>query len=233
MAEPFLSEIRIMSFGFPPKGGRCAMVSSGGGSTTITSFQGNTIHQNTLGTGIAIATVQNCTFQDNNAGMDFDQFNAANVTVKALNNTVPNVTRTAASSANSTSHAINVFSSSASTGGTLKARVTGNIVGSAGVANSGSSLGNGIRVRLQSKTVGTVLLDSNTIRQVPTQRGIEVTGASLNAGSGLDVTVTNNDVNPQENTGFPSSAIWVGADDLGTGGQLVDTPPASAMPQLN
>jgi hypothetical protein len=88
------------------------------------------------------------------------------------------------------------------------------------VPNSGSSLGNGIRVRLQSKTVGTVLLDTNTIRQIPTQRGIEVTGASLNAGSGLDVTVTNNNVTPQDSTGFPSSAIWVGADDLGTGGAL-------------
>jgi large repetitive protein len=169
---------------------------------------------------ITSATVQNCTFQDNNAGMDFDQFNSANVTFKALNNTVSNVARVAASGANSTSHAINVFSSGATTGGTLKARVTGNIIGSAAVTNSGSSLGNGIRVRIQSKTVGTVLLDTNTIRQIPTQRGIEVTGASLNAGQGLDVTVTNNDVNPQDSTGFPSSAIWVGADDLGTGGLL-------------
>jgi hypothetical protein len=167
------------------------------------------------------ASVQSSTFNDNNAGMDFDQFQSGNLTFKAQNNTVTNPTRTAASGANSTSTAINVFSSSASTGGTLSGRITGNTIGTAATLNSGSSLGNGIRVILQNKTTGSFVIDSNVIRQVPTQFGITVTGMSANAGVGTDATITNNDVVTGDTTGFPSPAIFVSADDLGSSGTFM------------
>jgi hypothetical protein len=119
-----------------------------------------------------------------------------------------------------TSHAVNVFSSSTSTGGTIRGRVSGNFIGNGAVAGSGSAIGNGIRAFIQGKTVATLLLDSNVIRQVPQARGIDVQVVGPLDGSGVaasDITVTNNDVNPQDSTGFPASAIYVAADSQGGG----------------
>jgi hypothetical protein len=155
---------------------------------------------------ITMATVSANTFANNGLGINVTQAHSSNVTFKILNNT-PIL--------GSQLHGINVFSSSTSTGGTLTGRIQGNHVGDANVAGSGSAFGNGIRVVIQGQTRGIVLIDSNVVRQTPFGRGIEVTGQS---SPGLDVTITNNDVNPQDATGFPSAAIFVTSDNLGSGG---------------
>jgi hypothetical protein len=142
--------------------------------------------------------------------VDFTQAQSANATYKFLNNT---------SITGHQSHAINVFSSSTTVGGSLQARIQGNVIGNTGTAGSGSATGSGIRVLIQGKTAGTVLLDGNTIRQTPQARGVDVqflgptaSGQTVPVGY---VTVTNNDVNPQDSTGFPVAAIYVAADSQG------------------
>ncbi len=80
-------------------------------------------------------------------------------------------------------------------GGSFTGTISGNTIGNAGVAGSGSELGNGIRVNINGGSDATMLIDGNTIRQTPNGRGIEIIGR--NGTGGLDVTVTNNDVNPQ------------------------------------
>jgi hypothetical protein len=155
---------------------------------------------------ISMATVSANTFLNNGLGINVTQADSANVTFRILNNT--NMT-------GSQLHGINVFSSATSTGGTLTGRIQGNVIGDAGVAGSGSAFGNGIRVVVQSQTRGIILIDGNTVRQTPFGRGIEVTGQSV---PGLDVTITNNDVDPQDVSGFPLAAIFVTSDNLGSGG---------------
>jgi hypothetical protein len=201
------------AFGFLFQARSTAVVSavSISGATFSGNF-GNGLQANTNDTATLTSfTVQSSTFTNNNAAMQFQQSQSGTMSVKVLNNTTITGHQ---------SHAIILGSSSSTTGGTINARLTGNQIGNAGVAGSGSVTGNGIRVIVQSKTQGAVLIDGNTIRQCPNGRGIEVTGQSLNAGNGLDATVTNNNVNPQDTSGFPLAAIWLTADDLGTGGLL-------------
>jgi hypothetical protein len=155
---------------------------------------------------ITSATVSGCTVTDNGVGMNFTQSNAANITVKVLNNLTITGSQLAA---------INVFSSSGSTGGTFNARIQGNTIGNAGVAVSGSAFGSGVRVIIQGQTRGIVLVDANTVRQTPFSRGMDIEGLSV---PGLDVTITGNDVDPQDASGFPLAAIFVSADNLGPGG---------------
>jgi methionine-rich copper-binding protein CopC len=147
---------------------------------------------------IAAFTVSGNTFTDNNIAIDFEASETSSLGFKVLNNTAKG----------SNSHAINVFTASgAGTGGTVAGRIMGNVIGDPNVAGSGSAIGNGIRVNINGGAAATVLLDSNTIRQCPNGRGIEVIGR--NGTGGLDATVTNNDVNPQDTSGFPLAAIFV------------------------
>jgi hypothetical protein len=122
-------------------------------------------------------------------------------TTSILNNT----TMTGANS-----HAVNLF---AATGfaGAFDATMSGNSIGNAGIAGSGSAIGNGIRVNINGGSDATVLLDGNTIRQTPNGRGIEIIGR--NGTGGLDITVTNNNVNPQAPSN-PLAAILVQSNCL-------------------
>jgi hypothetical protein len=156
-------------------------------------------------------TAQNCTFSGiSGNAVDFTQAQSANAVYRFLNNSTITGHQ---------SHAINVFSASSATGGTIQARIQGNTIGNSGSAGSGSATGNGIRVLIQGRTVGTVLLDGNVIRQVPVARGIDAQFLGpTTSGQPLtqsDITVTNNDVNPQDSTGFPTAAIYVAADSQG------------------
>lgn len=156
-------------------------------------------------------TVQSSTFTDNGIQASFTQDASANLTFNVLNN----LTMTG-----SQLQAINVFSSSASTGGTLQGRIVGNQIGNAGVPDSGSAFGSGIRVLIQGKTQSTLLLDGNTIRQTPFNRGIEAQYLGSTAPAQVipasDITVTNNNVNPQDASGFPLAAIFVTSDNQGS-----------------
>jgi hypothetical protein len=107
-----------------------------------------------------------------------------------------------------------VTSNSPGVSGNLNARVTGNVIGTSGTVGSGSSTGNGIRVNGNQSTTKAVLIDSNTIRQTPNSRGIEV--INRNGTGNMDVTVTNNDVNPQDTSGFPLAAIFVQTNCVAT-----------------
>jgi len=165
-------------------------------------------------------TVQSSTFTNNGLQASFEQSGTADLTFKLLNNGTAGAPMTMPNTPTGTSHAVNVFASSTSTAGTIRGRISGNFIGDSAVAGSGSAIGNGIRTFIQGKTAATLLIDSNTIRQTPQARGIDIQVVGpLNAtGSGPhDITVTNNNVNPQDSTGFPASAIYVAADSQGGG----------------
>jgi len=162
---------------------------------------------------ITLFTVTGCTFTDNGIHASFTQDTASNFNVHVLNNTM-----TAANPL----QAINVFSSSTSTGGTLNAIIQGNIIGNAAVIGSGSSTGSGIRVLIQGRTASKLLIDGNTIRQTPKARGIDMqfigsTTTGLGIVSTNDVTVTNNDVATNGTPAdFPLAAIFLAADNQGS-----------------
>jgi hypothetical protein len=155
---------------------------------------------------ISAFTVTGSTFTTNNIAMDFAKAQTSNLSFAIQNN--PTIT-------GNTSHAINVFTAAgAGTTGNLRGRITGNGIGNAGVAGSGSATGNGIRVNINGSANAWVLVDNNTIRQCPLGRGIEAIGR--NGTGGLDVTVTNNNVNPQDTSGFPLAAIFVQSNCVAT-----------------
>jgi hypothetical protein len=161
-------------------------------------------------------TVTGCTFTNNgNTAADFDQ-GGGNGAGQMYARFINNLTITG-----NVGPAINVFSSSSATGGTLKARIEGNHVGNALVSGSGTTGGPGIRVFLQGQTVGTVALLNNVVRQTSGSRGIDVqapgptaTGKPITVS---DITITGNDVNNDDpESSFPLADIYVAADDQGS-----------------
>jgi hypothetical protein len=182
-------------------------------NATVTSFNMNScVARNQFADGVQIqpaagvnatitsATIQSTTFQGNNLGLDLNQDGTSNVTYKVLSNTI----------LNQAAESIRFFSSAAATGGTLNGRFVGNVIGNAGSFNSGG--GAGIRINVNGGTDATVLVDGNTIRQVPNGRGIEI--ISRNGTGGTDATVTNNFVNTDftptvQNGGLSLSNIFL------------------------
>jgi hypothetical protein len=167
---------------------------------------------------VSNATIQNSTFLTNNIGMDLNHDGTGNVTYRVLNNTFRG----------HRAQPINFFSSAVqapATGGTLNGRFENNFIGTSAIAGSGSEIGNGIRVNINGGVDATVLLNNNTIRQTPGGRGIEVIGR--NGTGGLDVTITNNNVDhinpgycapgetPPCAAAFPLAAIFVQSNCVG------------------
>ena len=118
--------------------------------------------------------------------------------------------------------AVNVFSSSQSTGGILRGRIEDNFIGNAAVPNSGG--GGGISAVIQEQTDATLSIDGNTIRQTNgDSRAIAVAvrgpanplAGTLGANTVVsDFTITNNSVIPgAAPSGFPLSTISVQADN--------------------
>jgi hypothetical protein len=183
------------------------------------------------GTGVAPAgtiTVTGSTFSGNNVAASFEGGGGTNGTGSAYYRFVNNGTATnpitgipTTTPGSGSSHALNFANGSDSAGGTYKALVSGNFVGSAGVAQSGSAKGDCLRAFMQGQQAATVTIVNNTLRACPLGRGIDVTELGrpvANSGqTPLDVKITGNDVNPQDTTGFPLYAIYVGADAQGTG----------------
>jgi uncharacterized repeat protein (TIGR01451 family) len=157
---------------------------------------------------MTLLTVQNSTFTNNNIHIDVNQQNdtdpVGGSTFRILNNTTMTGAR---------SHAVNVFSAAGAFGGTFTGTIDGNVIGNAGIAASGSAIGNGIRVNVNGGSDVTLRLSDNDVRQTPNGRGIEIIGR--NGAGGLDVTVTGNDVNPQAPS-FPLAAILVQSNCLTT-----------------
>jgi hypothetical protein len=129
-------------------------------------------------------TLQNNTVSGNNAGMDLDLSQAASMSIVVQSNAFNN----------QQSSAINLFSGTTNTGGTMTAKVIGNTIGTAGVFNSGSNFGDGIRVALNGGTHGVLTIDSNIIREVPNARGIDIDAEGYTAANSVNVKITNNQV---------------------------------------
>ena len=129
-------------------------------------------------------TVQNNTVSGNNNGMDFDLTQSASMSIVVQANAFNN----------HQTHALNVFTGSTNTGGTVTAKVMGNTIGTAGVFNSGSFIGDGIRVLVQGGTHGVLTIDGNTIREIPNARGIDVDAEGYTAANSVNVKITNNQV---------------------------------------
>ncbi len=149
-------------------------------------------------------TVTGSTFRDTGTGnsqeigLDLAKAQTSSMTVNVLNNVFTG----------HNSHATNFFTAAgAGTTGTYNARITGNTIGTAAVPGSGSAIGNCMRININGDADAAVLVDGNTLRQCPNGRGIEAIGR--NGTVGLDITITNNDVNPQDISGFPLAAIFV------------------------
>jgi hypothetical protein len=175
--------------------------SIGASAITTCSFTGNKATGLQLamnGGTLTMLDVSASTFTNNNIHTDFSKSGTASINFKLRNSNLQGAN----------SHAVNVNSTAgAGTGGTLGGRLEGNTIGNALIVNSGSALGNGIRVNINGNTASAVLVDNNIIRQTPLGRGVEAIGR--NGTGGLDVTITNNDVNPQDTSGFPLAAIFV------------------------
>jgi hypothetical protein len=121
-------------------------------------------------------------------------------------------------------HAINVFSSSTSTAGSITGTISGNTIGNAAVANSGAR-GNGIRVLIQGRTTAVLRIDGNQLRQIwdPSSgaRGMDLQFLGPTAGgqpiTQSDITITGNSVDTMAPaSSFPLAALFLGADDQGS-----------------
>src|SRR5262249_21700902 len=165
-------------------------------------------------------TVTGCTLNRNNVAASFESGGGAGsptVYYRFVNNSVIGIPITIPGSG--PSHAVHLASSAENDGGTFKGLCSGNTIGNATTVGSGK--GDGIRCFFQGKQTTTMTILNNTVRGCPLGRGIDVSElgrVGTNTGQTvLNVKITGNDVNPQDTTGFPLYAIYVGADAQGTG----------------
>jgi hypothetical protein len=169
-------------------------------------------------------TVTGCTFANNNVAASFEGGGGTGGTGSTYYRFINNLNITG-----STSVAVNFANGSDSGGGTYKALVSGNHIGTAGVPNSGSAIGEGIRVFMQGQQAATVTVLNNIIRALYNgpggfdARGIDVEELGRpNANFGqtpLNIKIVGNDVD-QQYTGSVFNiqyAIYVAADAQGTG----------------
>jgi hypothetical protein len=167
---------------------------------TAATITGSTV-TNSSSTGIQVtaadtANIQNFTvgrmgagngntISNNNAGIEIDKSEAANITFNLVNNTLTGTT----------SHVLNAIAATGSTAGSMTGKIQANTVGTAGVLDSGSKNGSGVRVIVKGATVGSFLIDGNTIREVPNARGMDLEGLRTTSGNGgARFEVTNNTV---------------------------------------
>jgi hypothetical protein len=204
---------------------------SGTSTVTSASLTGVTVQNNWPQRGMEIQahdtatisnfTVSGSTFKDNGIQISFTQDTSSNLDFNLLNNVMTN---NPALAAGSTLQAINVFSSSTTTGGTITGEISGNTIGQSGVVGSGSSGGPGIRIAIQGKTDTTFKIDSNTIQGIggsTGSRGMDIqylgpTATGLGITSFNDVTITNNTVFSAPASTSPLAAIYVAADNQGS-----------------
>jgi hypothetical protein len=137
-------------------------------------------------------TVQNNTFTNNNIAADFEESQISNMTFRLLTNTI----------SVHHSHAVNLFSTAgADTGPTshnMVGRMDGNTIGTQGTKDSGSAIGNGLRVAAQGNaTHWFVTINNNTFHEVANQDVMEFIGQNGAATSGsetMNFKITNNTI---------------------------------------
>jgi VCBS repeat-containing protein len=189
----------------------------------------NSVMGNGVGTvPTGTVTVSGSTFTGNNVAASFEGGGGTNGTGSAYYRFVNNGSASSpilgiptTTPGTGSSHALNFADGSDSAGGTYKALISGNFVGNASTAQSGSAKGDCLRVFMQGQQAATVTVLNNTLRACPNGRGIDVAELGRptnNSGqTPLDVKIAGNDVNPQDTTGFPLYGIYVAADAQGTG----------------
>ena len=200
------------------------------GTATLTSatIDGATFANNKPARGLTVQaqdsatigsfTVQNSTFTNDGVGASFEQAHTANHTFAFLGNTL---------TGSAPSHAVNAATSATATGGTLTGQISNNLIGSAGVLDSGSSTGDGIRAFAQAGTQVALTISGNTIREVPNSRGIDVTGLGTTSGAGskrfkianntiVRPSGTNQDIGCGASVPCPLGSIFVTSDSFGT-----------------
>ena len=210
--------------------GANAFLFEGSGTSTLTSgtISGGTFQNNTPQRALEIQshdtatvgtlTVSGNTFVNNGIHASFTQDTSSNLAFKFLNNGTAATPMTG-----SILQAVNVFSSSQSTGGTLVGTISGNRIGNPSVPGSAGGAG-GISGVLQGQTDATLLVDGNIIRQTSGDAraiGFAFRGPAPPLANTLgantvvsDLTLTNNDVAPgSAPSGFPLSTIMVEADN--------------------
>jgi hypothetical protein len=191
-----------------------------------TASLGNTFSNNSA-TGLQVnnadtgniqsLNVQNNTVSGNNAGMDFDLGQSSSMTITVQNNTFTS----------QHSSALNMVQSTSSTAGTLTASLKSNTIGTAGVLDSGSAIGNGIRVANGGVNIN-LTIDSNVIREVPNGRGIDIEPQAYTVNATVKAKITNNTIarpsGTNQNIGCganvpcPSASIFVLSDNNSVGG---------------
>ncbi|MBY0283700.1 MAG: cadherin-like domain-containing protein [Sphingomonas sp.] len=190
------------------------LLESNGTATTTASITGSTFDNNrgdhfqfaTNGTGGAGGSQNNLTF----SGNTLTTSNAANILgggvtispsggddlVAAINNNT--ITGTVSGAA------INLVGVSTVSGGNIQATIQGNTIGTAGVANSGTSGGAfGINAEVNGNGIVTTLINNNIVREVSGNFGIAATArAGTGTGGTLNATITNNTVTATATAGL-------------------------------
>jgi hypothetical protein len=142
------------------------------------------ISAGTSAAGVLDVTVSGGALQGNNVGVSFTHGSSGALTFDVLN--IPVITGQAASPIN-----VNRLAT-ASAGSTFSGTISGNVIGTTGVTNSGSVAGPGVRV--VSNGIGgavTVAVTGNTIREVA-NRGIDV--LARDGSSTINATITGNNI---------------------------------------
>ena len=150
---------------------------------------------------------QTNTFTGNNIALDLDQDDSSQFTFNVLNNTM-NTHR---------SHAINVFTNTASTGGGFTGKIDGNRIGTSGTVDSGSAIGNGMRLNINGQAQAAITVSNNILNEVPNGRGIEMIGRLGTGGARFKVTGntivrptgTAQDIGCGANVPCPLSSVWL------------------------
>ncbi|HEX3553996.1 MAG TPA: Ig-like domain-containing protein [Thermoanaerobaculia bacterium] len=187
-------------------------------NNTFSSNSATGLQVNNADTGnISSLTVQSNTVTGNNAGMDFDLSQASSMTIVVQSNTITN----------SHTQALNLVTSTSATGGSMTATLRNNNIGTAGVNDSGSAIGNGIRVANGGLNVS-LTIDGNIIREVPNGRGIDIEAQAYIPNLNLKAKIINNQIvrpsGTNQNIGCganvpcPSASIFVLSDSNGLGG---------------
>ena len=210
-----------------PGGDGMLMQMRGTSVLTAGTISGSTFSSNSA-TGLQVAnadtgnisslTVSTNTSTGNNAGMDFDIAQSSGMTLVVQGNTITN----------SHSQALNLVASTTATGASsLTATLKSNIIGTAGVFDSGSAIGNGIRIANGGINVN-LSIDSNIIREVPNGRGIDIEPQAYIPNLNVKAKVVNNQIirptGTNQNIGCganvpcPSASIFVLSDSNGAGG---------------
>lgn len=190
------------------------LLESNGTAITTASITGSTFNNNrgdhfqfaTNGTGGASGSQNNLTFSGNTlTTTDSTNILGGGVTISpsggddliaAINNNT--ITGTVSGAA------INLVGVSTISGGNIQATIQGNNIGTAGVANSGTSGGAfGINAEVNGNGIVTTLINNNIVREVSGSFGIAATArAGTGTGGTLNATITGNTVTATATTGL-------------------------------